>query len=104
MTVTSRHYKPRDYKVVKACLPGGVVSFLVVSVDLVDPDVWVVINRFESARDAWRYVSQVKARNMSIAEEVGCVVRALSTPGSSTENPQGSRSFAPQADCESMAV
>lgn len=67
-------YLPREYKVVKVCLSGAVSSFMVLAVDLTDPDVWVVINRFESARDAWRYVSQVVARNYSLAEEAGCDV------------------------------
>jgi hypothetical protein len=67
-----RAYIARTYRVVKVCLPHEMVSFLVVSEDLDDPDVWVVIDRFTNVRDAWRYVRTTEERNRMLALEAGC--------------------------------
>jgi hypothetical protein len=67
-----RSYRPRRYHVVKVCLPYGITSYIVVSEDMDDPDVWVVIDRFTEAKDAWRYVRATEERNRALALEAGC--------------------------------
>ncbi len=64
---------PRAYRVVKVPLSLGRASFLVVSEELDDPDIWVVINRCVTKREAWQYVREVEARNGTLARELGSV-------------------------------
>lgn len=64
--MSGRGYQPREYRVVKLILPGTLTAFLVVSVDLEDPDVWTVINRCATAAQGWEYVREVEARNRAL--------------------------------------
>lgn len=72
MTVTSDSYQERDYEVIKVALAGGPPTFLVVSRDLTDPDVWALICQCNDPLTAWRYIAEVKDRNRMIAREMGC--------------------------------
>lgn len=70
--MTDEGYKPREYMVIKMTHPGLFSRALVVAQDLEDPDIWALINSFDTAREAWEYVRMVEARNRILAREVGC--------------------------------
>lgn len=65
----------REFRVVKVPLSLGRSVFLVVSEDINDPDVWVVINRFATALEGWRYVTEVQARNRALVGDLTGVSR-----------------------------
>lgn len=54
-------YQPREYHLVKVSRGKG-FCYLVLSPDLTDPDIWVLINICESAQEGWAYVREVEAR------------------------------------------
>lgn len=58
----------RSYRVIKLVKAGDAPRFLVVAPDLLDPDMWALINEFGTAAGAWAYVREVKERAQNLAK------------------------------------